>query len=306
VDERLDPEIAAALERMPESSLELEAMRAAHLETTPIVSGDGPDVPRTLDHTVDGPEGQIPVRLYAPETGEETPGLIVYLHGGGWLMGSRTSYDPTCRALAVASGQAVLFVEYRLAPEDTFPAALDDAWAALRWAADHAGELGADPHRLAIAGDSAGGNLAAACARRARDAGAPALAFQLLIYPVTDDRMDTASFREFAEGPSLTAEMMQACWAAYLGGADGAHPDASPARAEDLSGLPPTLLITAELDPLRDEGEAYADALEAAGVGVERRRVAGTPHGFWRFGAVSHLARETMADAGKAVAAALA
>src|SRR4051794_18595276 len=129
MDSRLDPEIAAVLERLPESSLDLEAMRAAHLETAPIISGDGPDVARVLDHTVDGPDRQIPVRLYVPEAGEATPGLVVFLHGGGWLMGSRTSYDPTCRALAAASGQAALFVEYRLAPEDRFPAALEDSWA---------------------------------------------------------------------------------------------------------------------------------------------------------------------------------
>src|SRR5215211_2463894 len=179
----VDSEIAAALERLPEAELELEAMRRAHLDATPVVSGEGPDVPHAMDHAVAGPSGHVPVRLYLPEAPDGPPPLLVYLHGGGWIMGSRASYDPTCRALAVASGAAVLSVEYRLAPEDPFPAALDDAFAALEWAAAEAEGLHLDPSRIAVGGDSAGGNLAAACARRARDAGGPDLAFQLLVYP---------------------------------------------------------------------------------------------------------------------------
>ena len=303
---QVDPEIAAALARLPPPSLDLEAMRRAHLESTAIVSGEGPAVARQVDHAIPGPEGLVPVRLYAPEEGEEPPGLVVYLHGGGWLMGSRASYEPTCRALCAASGQAVLFVEYRLAPEDPFPASLEDSWAAVQWAGEHAGELGADPARLAVAGDSAGANLAAVCARRARDAGGPAVAFQLLVYPATDARAEAPSYAEFADGPGLTADGMRACWHAYVGDGDREDPDVSPAAAGDLAGLPPALVITAEIDPLRDEGEHYARRLAEAGVPVQQRRVSGAPHGFWRYGGVSELARDTMRQAGEAVRRGLA
>src|SRR4051794_12954594 len=165
----VDPELAAALERLPEPPLELEAQRRAHLEATPIVSGDGPDVARQVDHAVDGPGGHVPVRLYVPEA-DAPPPVLVYLHGGGWLMGSRASYDPTCRALAVASGVAVLSVEYRLAPEDPFPAAVEDAMAVLAWTAEEAGGLGVDAARLAVGGDSAGGQPAAPRPRPPRGA----------------------------------------------------------------------------------------------------------------------------------------
>jgi acetyl esterase len=302
----VDPEIAAALEKLPEPELELEAMRRAHLEGTEVVSGEGPDVPHVMDHAVEGPDGHVPVRLYMPEAPGGRPPLLVYLHGGGWIMGSRASYDPTCRALAVASGVAVLSVEYRLAPEDPFPAAVDDASAALTWAAAEGHALGADPSRLAIGGDSAGANLAAVAARRARDAGGPELAFQLLIYPVVDAAHGSGTYEEFADGPGLTRETMRFCWDAYLDGADPHDPDASPLQAGDLAGLPPALVVAAEIDPLRDEGEAYARALEAAGVPVELRRVPGAVHGFWRFGAVSRLARETVASTGASLREALA
>src|SRR3954452_21032775 len=272
---QIDPEIAAALERLPEPDLELDAMRRAHLEGTANVSGEGPVVPHVMDHAVAGPSGHVPVRLYLPETPDGPPPLLVYLHGGGWILGSRASYDPTCRALAVAAGAAVLSVEYRLAPEDPFPAALDDASAALDWAAGEAEGLHVDASRLAIGGDSAGGNLAAAAARRARDAGGPDLAFQLLVYPAGDARPDSPTYDEFADGPGLPRESMQFCWEASLGDAAPADPDASPIRADDLSGLPPALVVTAEIDPLREEGEAYARALEAAGVSGEHRRVRG-------------------------------
>src|SRR4051794_2224663 len=170
---QVDPEIVAALERLPEPDLELDAMRRAHLEGTAIVSGEGPVVPHVMDHAVAGPSGHVPVRLYLPEAPDGPPPLLVYLHGGGWIMGSRASYAPTCRALAVAAGAAVLSVESRLAPEAPFPAALDDASAALDWAAGEAEGLHVDASRLAIGGDSAGGNPPPPPARRAPDARGP-------------------------------------------------------------------------------------------------------------------------------------
>jgi acetyl esterase len=217
------------------------------------------------------------------------------------VLGSSASYRPTVHALANASGAAVVSVDYRLAPEHPFPAPLDDAETALRWLQREAAGLGVDPDRIAIAGDSAGGNLAAVVARRNRDAGGPPLRFQLLVYPVLDGALDTASYRDFATGYRLTAEEMAECWRGYAGDADRSDPDLSPLRATDLSGLPPALVITAAADPLRDEGEAYAAALRAAGVDAELRRIPGTVHGFWRWLAVAEVSRRTVREAGAAL-----
>jgi acetyl esterase len=220
------------------------------------------------------------VRIYWPEGRSPAP-LVVFFHGGGFVLCSLDTHDELCRALCRESGAVLVSVDYRLAPEAPYPAAADDCYAALAWAVSHAAELGADPTRVAVAGDSAGGNLAAATALRARDLGGPALRHQCLIYPVTDCRFDTPSYIENAEGYFLTAETMRWFWSHYLQDMGrAAEPYASPLRAPSLAGLPPALVITAEYDPLRDEGEHYAQALSAAGVPTTFRRYDGMIHGF--------------------------
>jgi acetyl esterase len=232
------------------------------------------------DLGVPGPAGEIRVRLYRPAADEPLP-AIAYFHGGGFVIGSLDTHDGTCRALANATGCAVVSVDYRLAPEHRFPAAPEDCWTALAWLAKEGAALGLDGGRLAVAGDSAGGNLAATAALMARERG-PDLRFQLLVYPVTDHGFDTPSYLENGEGYFLSAAMMRWFWQQYLEDAShGADPLASPLRAADLAGLPPALVVTAEYDPLRDEGEAYAARLRAAGVPTELRRYPGQIHGFF-------------------------
>jgi acetyl esterase len=226
------------------------------------------------------------------------------MHGGGWAVGSIESFDTVCRALANASGAIVASIGYRLAPEHPYPAGLEDALTVVRWLAANAGELGGDPGRLAVAGDSAGGNLATVVARRLR--GELDLRMQALIYPATDAGLNTASYRDFGEGHGLTAASMRRYWNLYLDGADGMQPDTSPLRADDLDGMPPAFVLTADHDPLRDEGEAYAEALRGAGVEVELRRYAGAVHGFWRWLAAADLSRRAVAEVGAALRAALA
>jgi acetyl esterase len=226
----------------------------------------------------------------------------VYLHGGGWVVGSIESHDPVCRRLAARTPCVVVSVDYRLAPEHPFPAGLEDAWAATEWVAAHAAELGAD--RVAVGGDSAGGNLAAVVALRARDRGLP-LALQVLIYPVIDADLDSPGYREHGEGVNLTRAKMAWYWERYLAGADGFAPEASPLRAADLAGVAPALVQTAEHDPLVHEGEAYAHALEAAGVPVALTRYDGQIHGFVRLAALCPRAFDAFAEIQAALAAAV-
>ena len=194
---------------------------------------------------------------------------MVYFHGGGWVLGNIESHESICRAIANASGAIVVTVDYRLAPEHRFPAAAQDAYAATSWVAEHAGEFGGDPGRIAVAGDSAGGNLAAVACLLAKDRNGPRMAFQVLIYPITDYNLHNASYSQFAEGYFLTRSEMAWYWEHYvLKRDDRTHPHAAPCRVDDLSGLPPGLVITAEFDVLRDEGEAYARRLQSAGVPV--------------------------------------
>jgi acetyl esterase len=276
--------------------------RAAHALETEHLAGRGPAVAGVRDLAVEGPGGPVALRAYRP-AGEGPLGVVAYLHGGGWMLGDLESCDAVCRALARAAGALVVQVDYRLAPEHGFPAGLEDAIAALRWLGERAGELGGDPARLAVAGDSAGANLATVAARRLR--GEVALRHQALIYPVCDAGLNTPSFREFATGHGLSAAGMRRFWAVYLDGADGLEPDASPLRAPDLAGMPAAYVLTAEEDVLRDEGEAYAEALRAAGVPVTLRRWPGTIHGFWRWQRASAVARAAVAEVGAAVGAAL-
>ena len=219
---------------------------------------------------IPGPAGELRVRVYTPEVDGPLP-VIVYFHGGGWVLYDLDTFNPICRDLANAAGAIVVAVAYRLAPENPFPAAVDDAYATVCWVAAHAGEIGGDGTRIAVAGDSAGGNLSAVMALRCRDEGGPALAFQLIINPVTDCSLDTASYHEFAEGLFLTHDQMRWYWDHYVADpAERTHPWASPLRADRPVGLPPALVFTAENDPLRDEGEAYAARLAESGRADDR------------------------------------
>lgn len=235
----------------------------------------------------------IPLRVFSPlvdvvastqrDAGRVGRSIVLFFHGGGWVLGSVDTHDAVCRRLANETGCLVLSVDYRLAPEHRFPAALDDCFAAANWAHEHAERLGGDRERLFVSGDSAGGNLAAAVALRARDDGGPPLRGQILVYPITDCNFDRDSYREFGDGYHLTRDTMRWFWEQYTSNdAEARHLWASPLRAGDLSRLPPALVVTAEYDPLRDEGRAYADALAAAGVPVERIDCRGMIHGFFR------------------------
>lgn len=296
------PELRAHLERSlaapAPSGLSFAEARAAYVREVIEEAGPGAPVAEVRDLRMGGEHG-VPMRTYLPD-GEGTRGAVLYLHGGGWSMGSIEGCDALCRALARAAGAVVVSVGYRLAPEHPFPAALEDSWRALRWLAREAPALGADPARLAVAGESAGANLAAALALRAVAAG-PSLRLQVLVYPALDAAMDSVSYRELGAGYGLTSGEMAACWADYLQGADPAAAEASPLRAPDLRGLAPALVLTASHDPLRDEGEEYARRLRAAGVEVEAMRVPGTLHGFLRMLAVTPVAGESVAVIGAAL-----
>jgi acetyl esterase len=267
-----------------------------------------PVVASVEDRVIPGPAGDLPVRIYTPD-GDDSGlrPLITYFHGGGFVFCSIDTHDGTCRRLANATGAVVVSVEYRLAPESRFPAATDDCYAATVWTHGYASELGADPRHLVVAGDSAGGNLAAVVAQMARDRGAPPIALQVLVYPVIDAACDSGSYTDNAEGYFLEKPDMQWFWAQYLGDdGDGTNPLASPCRATDLSELPPAVVITAEYDPLRDEGETYAAALEGGGVPVTMRRYDGMIHGFVSMPMLLPEADEAMEQIGGAVRAAFA
>lgn len=251
-----------------------------------------------VNRAIPGPAGDIPIRIYTPEGVGPFP-LLVYFHGGGFVVGSIDGSHDLCRTLCWGAGCTVVSVDYRLAPEHKFPAAPDDCLAATRWAADHAAEFNADPARLAVAGDSAGGNLAAVTALRIRDEGGPPLCGQLLLYPVADYHTPpTPSYLANADGYLLTREMMVWFWGHYLSHAGEADdPRAAPLRAPDLAGLPPALVITAEFDPLRDEGERYAERLQAAGVPTVLLRYDGMVHGFLLFADLFDESRRAVNEA---------
>lgn len=245
---------------------------------------DNPDeVGGIDDRTLLGPRGDIPVRTYMPEGAGPFP-LLMYYHGGGFVLGNLETHDALCRSLCNRAECVVVAVDYRLAPEHKYPAAPEDCYAATLWAQKHAAELNGMGDRLAVAGDSAGGNMAAVVCLMARDLGAPHISHQLLLYPVTDNNFETQSYQENAEGYFLTRAMMQWFWGHYLATEeDGQQVYAAPLRAEDLSGLPSATVITAEYDPLRDEAEAYAQRLLGAGVKTELIRYSGMIHGFLVF-----------------------
>jgi acetyl esterase len=242
-------------------------------------------VHEVTEGSFDGPGGPVPIRIYRP--GEGVLPVVVFCHGGGWVLCNLDTHDDLCRSLANGTGAVVVSVDYRQPPEHPFPAAVDDAYGALQWVAGHADAFGVDQGRLAIAGDSAGGNLAAAVCLMARHRRGPPIRFQLLIYPVLAHAFDTGSYLNKATGYFLTAEHMRWYWDQYLADpADGQNQYASPLFAEDLGGLPAAHIITGEHDPLRDEGEAYADRLREAGVDVTNVRYGGMFHGFFTLGRV--------------------
>jgi acetyl esterase len=305
------PEIRSLLDqqatsgRPPLHHQSVEQARAFHVADAAALNGPPAPVAAVADRLVPGPAGELPVRVYTPEGSPPFP-IVVFFHGGGWVVGTLDTYDPLCRALAAVTPAVVVSVDYRLAPEHRWPAAVEDAYAATEWASRNAAALGGAQHRLAVAGDSAGGNLAAVVALGARDRGGPAIAFQLLVYPVLDVAGGTASWQEYADGYHLTADGMRWYWDHYLGGADGAAPDASPLRAAFVGGLPPALVIGAEYDILRDEGEAYAARLAGAGVDATASRHAGVVHGFVRWRAVTGAAEDALQEAAAALRSALA
>ena len=265
--------------------------------------GESPELASVEDRTIPGPAGEIPIRVYTP-VGEGPFPVVVFYHGGGFTIGSLTSHDPVARRICGEAEAIVVAVDYRLAPEHPFPAAVEDAFAALQWVAANAAELGGDPSRLAVCGDSAGGNLSAVACLMARDAGGPAVRFQALIYPTTDARADYPSVQESGDSIFLSADSMQWFYEQYQ--SDKLDWRASPILAEDLSNLPPALIITAEYDTLRDEGEAYGEALRSAGNDVTVRRYDGMAHVFFQLWGVLDAAKQAMTETTTALRAALA
>ena len=263
----------------------------------------GPDLGSVRDIVIPSQAGGMPARVYSPSS--SAPGLVLYFHGGGWVVGSLDGWDASVRGLAVASGCDVVSVDYRLAPEHVFPAAADDAYDALEWAASASGLAGGRP--IVVAGDSAGGNLAAVSALRARDSGGPPLALQVLVYPVVDYDLDRRSYREY-DGDELIVNRRDMIWFWDHYAPDPGtrvNPYASPLRASSLSGLPPVYLVTAEHDPLREEGFAYADRLRAARVPVDHRHFGSQIHGFFTFTGMLDDADKAVAEAGSAIRAAV-
>lgn len=263
--------------------------------TTPVPQPVG-----RVDHRViDGRHGQILLRVYTPKGDGPFP-VLVYFHGGGFVIFNLDTYDSTCRALCDEAGCVVVSVAYHQAPEHPFPAAPDDALTAYRWVLDHAGELNGDSNRVAVGGESAGGNLAAVTALRARDEGLAPPVFQMLIYPMTNAAFDTPSYQENADAIPLNKPMMEWFWGHYLQNPEDAqNPYASPLRAPDLSGLPPALVVTAEVDPLHSEGVAYAQRLQEAGVNVTHHHYDGVMHEFFSMAAAVGKAREANRDAAR-------
>jgi acetyl esterase len=281
----VDEATSAFMAQMAESGLkplhemtpeEARGLGGAWLE----LYGSGPEVGSVSDDAVPVEGGEVPVRIYQPAGAARA--LIVYYHGGGWVIGALDEFDVLARQLVDRTGATVVLVDYRLAPEHRYPVAAEDSWAALVWIADHLEELAGSRVPLIVAGDSAGGNLSAIVAQRAKAEGGPEISLQVLVYPVTDADLDNASYTDPANQLLLSRDGMIWFWDHYAPDPeDRKNPDASPLRADDLSGLPPAVVLTAEHDPLRDEGEAYADKLRAAGVPVQHQRFDGQMHAFF-------------------------
>jgi acetyl esterase len=309
----LDPIAAGLLQQMEEAGMPpLNEMSPADARVAAEgfreLAGAPEDVSAVEDRTVPGPGGDIPVRIYTPAgAGDGQLPCLVYFHGGGWVLGDLEGVDTICRAVANRAGCKVVSVDYRLSPEHKYPAPFDDCFAATKWVADNAASIGVDADRIAVGGDSAGGNLSAAVALRAREEGGPALRMQLLVYPVTNHDYGTESYEVNGDGYLLTRDMMKWFWDHYLENAEqGRHQFVSPLQASDLSGLPPAFVITAEYDPLRDEGESYAAKLTDAGVKVRLQRYDGQIHAFWQMPGVFPAALQAADEAAQELKAAFA
>jgi len=303
----LDPQAKTVIDlviksgRPPYHQLSPKDARQMFRDTRPASTPPAPEIGAVRELTAEGPTGPIRLRLYRPQGVAASAPLpvLIFFHGGGWVIGDMDTHDVLCRQLTAGAGISVVNVDYRLAPEEKFPAAVDDAWSVTRWVAGHAPELGIDAGRLAVGGDSAGGNLAAVVALLARDHGAPAIRFQVLIYPVVDVGAEAPSYTDFADGFMLTRASMRWFIAHYLRSKDDAVDwRASPLRAPSVAGVAPALVVTAGFDPLRDEGDAYARKLREAGVRVDSICYGGMIHGFAPMGrlieagnrAVAHIA----------------
>jgi len=309
LSEKLDPLVRSLLEAMeaenqpPLETLTVPEARRVAAGNIKLVGGT-PEPLRSIENlAIEGPDGPIPIRVYTPDVPAPRPAMV-YFHGGGWVVCDLDTHHVVCSAIARRAGAVVVAVDYRLAPEHKFPAAVVDCYAATAWVAANAGRLGVDAHRIAVGGDSAGGNLGAVISLWSRDEGGPAIALQVMVYPVTDlSSFETPSYQEFATGYSLTKPEMEWFRDNYLPSAeDGRNPHASPLLAADLAGLPPALIITAECDPLRDEGEAYAKRLDEANVAITCTRYDGMIHPFFSLSGViprAFDAIEQVADAVK-------
>jgi acetyl esterase len=286
-------DLVNAMGEVTPSDARLQEMRDGFAGLVAMAAGGAEAVFAIEDVDADG----VPARVYRPSPDPDLP-VVVYLHGGGWTIGTAAQYDLVTRQVANATGAIVVSVDYRLAPEHPFPAALDDCWRALVWAAKNAASFGGDGSRLALMGDSAGGNLAAVCALLARDAGTPQIASQVLVYPVVDCDLDTSSYRENGKGYFLTEADMRWFFSCYTGDGETRTERTewrvSPLRAPDLRGVAPAVVVTAEFDPLRDEGRAYAHALEQAGVPVVHHEYEGMIHGFFGLSAAFDASRDAM------------
>ncbi|MEA2649735.1 MAG: acetyl esterase [Candidatus Binataceae bacterium] len=307
----LDPDMKTLLDQMAAAKLQsfhqMTPAAAREQMKRRVAAGDPVPVGRVEDRMIPGPNGEIPIRIYTPD-GTGPFGALVYFHGGGWVVGNIEMTDQPCRMITKAAGCVTVSADYRLAPEHKFPAGPEDCYAATKWVADNATALGCDPSRIAVGGTSAGANLAAAVALMARDRSAPNVAYQLLVYPATRRELDTPSHKQFATDGYyiLSRADMEWFWGHYLASeADAANPYACPARAKSLAGLPPALVITAEFDPLRDEGESYAARLREEGVATVLKRYDGVTHGFFGMPSVVEKSRVAIAEASAALRAAI-
>ena len=305
----LDPQAQQVLDQMaalglpPNHTVSPEEARANMLARP---RPEGPEVAKVEDRTIANGNFQVPVRIYTPAGSGPFP-VLSWFHGGGWVLGNLETADATARHLAVGAGCVVVSVDYRLAPEAKFPVPFDDCYAATQWIVQNAASINVDPSRIAVGGDSAGGNLAAGICLAAKDRGGLPIAFQLLVYPVTAVDFSTGSYKQNADGYLLTMDGMKWYWNHYLSSdADASNPYAAPLAAKDLSGLPPALVITAEFDPLRDEGEAYAKKLRDAGVAATATRYDGMMHGFFGMSAVLDKGAQAVAQASSALMSAFA
>lgn len=298
-------DLTASLGLPPITELPPDAARAQSLSRRPKV--EPIPVEGGVDNrTIPGPGGDLAIRIYRPGGVGPHP-VVVYFHGGGWVIGDLDQNDNMCRHLVNLTGCTFVSVDYRLAPEAKFPGPAEDCFAATEWVVAHATELNVDPSRLVVFGESAGGNLAAAVCLMAKDRGGPGIRYQVLLNPVIDYDFSTPSYEENKEGYLLSRDLMVWFWEHYIESpADGAHPYASPIRHADLTGLPPAQIITAEFDPLRDEGAAYAEALKAAGVAVDYACWPGLTHNFFTMFAAVDQGKVALEDIASKLKAALA